>query len=536
MLPANTLKGRRAGALGAALVGLLVAVGCDRFKASHDDRGTETKCVVAPHLASEVTWDAAAKQQAEAEGREVLTRHQCNRCHEIEDLAAPARELHCTSCHTFLKGLAPASDAFKKIASKYGDGILERYQRNIVHLERVPSLTGVARRVRTDWIRDFLREPYDVRPALEESMIRHHLTEGEIRSVVRYLAARSSAADPYAPGYVPPRLPERPSDERIAAGQKLFVAKGCPTCHSFGNLDLGGPPAALRKQAGPSSTLAPNLRFARDRTHPDVMLDWLCDSTHLAPGTLMPAQNIGGDEAKALRDFLLWADPKVAPEEAATTPPLPPAATRPVSYEEMKEAVLGRVCVHCHMNDFEKDKGPGNKGGFGYQGTGLAMRTYEALVNGSVGPDGQRRSVLVPPAGQSVPLILQVMLQRRAEEVRDHVETGHDHVRPHYPAGMMLGMPMGLPSMSDEQFGLLRAWIEQGCHGPTRVTGQTGVNDGYLVADGPLRRNEGCELRGPESPRPAWAYAEAAPHPGGSASGLSGGGASVPASASARHP
>jgi cytochrome c2 len=491
-------------------------------------------------LASRVEWAPEERRKAEEEGRAVLLKHQCNRCHEIEDLPAAARPLHCTSCHVFLKGLKPDSRQYKDIDAKYGEGLMARYQKKITHLERVPSLTQIARRVRTDWLRDFLAEPYDLRPALEESMIRHKLSEAEIRSVVRYLAARSSAADPYAPGYTPPPLPPRPDAARIEEGKKLYVGRGCASCHQYGNLDLGLS-GELLKKAGPPAKLAPNLRFVRERTHPEVLLDWMMDPQRIAPGTLMPAMGLSRTDAEKIRDFLLWADPaldtKPWPE-----PRLPPAVDRPVSYEEMKEEVLGHVCVHCHMNDYEKDDGPGNRGGFGYQGSQLAMRTYEALVNGAVDGQGKRYSVLEPRPGETVPPILLSMLRRRAEEARDHLEPGQDRARPPYPKDGPPGMPLGLPSMTDAQFGILRAWIEQGCPGPTRVTGRdyvmekgvkTAVNDGFLVPDGPLKKNKGCELRGPESPRPTWSYEHNAAALGAASASASASGSARPSAAPA---
>ncbi|MCU0656118.1 MAG: c-type cytochrome [Polyangiaceae bacterium] len=465
-------------------------------------------------LASRVVWAPDEQRKAIDEGRAVLLKHQCNRCHEIDDLPAAARPLHCTSCHTFLLGLKPESRQYKEIDAKYGEGLMARYQKNIEHLDKVPSLTQIGRRVRGDWLRGFLAEPYDVRPALEEGMIRHTMSQDEQRAVVRYFAAVASAADPYAPGYQAPALPKNPGEARIEEGKKLYMNKGCGACHQLGNLDLGLPGEQLKK-AGPAAKLAPNLRFVRERTHPEVLLDWLMDPQRIAPGTLMPALGLTREEAEKIRDFLHWTDPKLD-RSPWPEPQLPPATPRPVSYEEMKEEVLGKVCVHCHMNDYEKDDGPGNGGGFGYKGIKLAMRTYETLVQGAVDAQGQRYSVLVPRPGEQVPPILQSMLRRRVEEARDHLEPGKDRERPPYPRDGHLGMPMGLPAMTDAQIGLLRAWIEQGCKGPTRVTGRdfvvekdgskTAVNDGLLVPDGPLKKNSGCELRGPEQPRPTWSY------------------------------
>jgi hypothetical protein len=138
------------------------------------------------------------------------------------------------------------------------------------------------------------------------------------------------------------------------------------------------------------------------------------------------------------------------------------------------------------------------------------MRTYETLVFGAIDAKGVRYSVLTPRPGEKVPPILRAMMRRRLEERRDHVPAFADYERPHYPADLP-GMPMALPAMSDEEVALLATWIAQGCHGPTSVTGTPGVSDGYLVPDGPLKRNAGCELRAPEAERPLWAAKVAAP-------------------------
>jgi len=78
-------------------------------------------------------------------------------------------------------------------------------------------------------------------------------------------------------------------------------------------------------------------------------------------------------------------------------------------------------------DDFE-DTGPGNKGGFGYHGIGLAMRTYEALVNGAVTAT-QALLHPRPRKGESQPLIISAMLLRKVEEMRDHVPAFEDYER-----------------------------------------------------------------------------------------------------------
>ena len=474
--------------------------------ASHDAAAPTPTPSVAAFVVPTVAWDPKVKGDAIAAGKAVLIKNECRRCHEIDDLPDPVRPNHCTSCHEFIKGLKPGEKHYNELVEHNGLEFVQRYQRNIVHLIKVPNLTNVGRRVRADYIASFLSEPYDQRPTLEESMIRHQLGEGDIKAVARYFAAVASAPDPYAPGYAAPDLGKRPEQTRLDKGKQLFLNKGCPACHTFGNLDTGMPRVAL-EGARATNSLAPNLRYAKERTRPDVIVAWIENAPGILPGTLMPPSGLTDAEAELVRDFLFFGDPQVRPMPEPYVVVPPKILDRPVAWEEMKARTIGKVCVHCHMNDYEKDTGPGNKGGFGYHGDGLAMRTYEALVNGSVGEDGKRFSVLVPKKGETLAPILVAMLQRRIEEQRDHVPAFEDTERPHWPSypKHMLGMPMGLPSMTDEEISILATWIAQGCKGPTAVWGKPGINDGLLVPDGPLKKNDGCEQRAPEHPRPKWA-------------------------------
>jgi mono/diheme cytochrome c family protein len=450
-----------------------------------------------------VKWEAGARDAAIAEGRTVIEKHQCTRCHAVDDVPTAARPLNCASCHVFLTGLKKEDKQRQQLVEKYGEEIIARYQRNIQHLIQLPALTGIAKRVKPAFLASFLRAPMDLRPTLEESMIRHKLTEDEIRKIVRYLAARAETDDVFAPGYVAPPDPPRPAAERIEEGKKLFLGRGCVACHTYGNLATGVTAEALQK-AGVAAQLAPNLRFARERLRPDAIVAWIVNPQSLSPGTLMPALGLSIPEAEAVRDFLLFGDPALAPAPATPAPMMPKLLDRPVPYAEMKDKVLGRICVHCHMNDYEKDPGPGNRGGLGYAGIRLQMRTYEALVSGAIDEKGARYSVLAPRTKDGVAPIVDAMLRRRVEEPRDRVAAFHDHERPAYPDGLV-GMPLGLPSMSDEEIAILATWIAQGCKGPTEITGKPGVDDGYLVPDGPIAKNQGCELRTPEVKRPAWA-------------------------------
>lgn len=444
------------------------------------------------------TWTEEARAQAISEGRAVLEKHQCRRCHEIDDLPDPARPDHCTSCHVFIDGLTPDDKLYISISERYGEEVLQRYQHNIRHLKQVPSLTGLGARVRADWIESFLEAPTDLRPALEASMIRTNLTDDERTAVARYFAAVGKAPDPHAEGWRAPEPPPAPSAEAMKAAESLFIGKACASCHTVGNVPLGISAEQLLS-ASAATALAPNLRFVRDRMTPEATASWIRDPSAMKPGTTMPNMGLSQDEAEQLTAWLFHVDPQLLPMPEVVVPALPDASHAAGTWADAKEESLGDVCVHCHMNDHEKDAGPGNLGGLGYTGVGLSMRTYEALVAGYSG-----KSALTAPSG--TPPLLDVMLRRKAENLRDFVPPLQDHVRPPYPEGP-LGMPMGLPALSDDEIAAVAAWIAKDCPGPTEVTGMAGIDDGFLVPDGPLAVNHGCEVRAPATERPEWSVA-----------------------------
>lgn len=450
--------------------------------------------------ASHVDWDDGERQVAIDAGVEALVRHECNRCHTIDDVEPAARPLHCTSCHQWLEGLTPDHRNYALLSSRYGEAVVQRYQRNIVHYVEVPDLTRIGARLRPSWMGEFIAQPYDVRPSLDETMVRTNVPEADLRAIVRYFAAVAEVADPYAADRPTPSQLARPSAARLAEGRALFVPR-CGICHTFGNVDTGRTAEDLIGVGWPAK-MAPNLRFTRDRMSAEITVAWILDPSAFSEPTLMPASGLSLEQAETVRDFLFFGDPELRPAPAAPSLEPPPPATRAVTWAEVKERVLGDVCVHCHMNDYERDDGPGNQGGFGWPGSRLQMRTYETLVFGAV-YQGERRGVLEPTEGTTVSPLVAALMRRRVEEQRDHVPAFLDYERPAYPDAPP-GMPMGLPSIDDEGVALIRAWIAEGCPGPTEITGMPGIDDGYLVPDGPIADNEGCGMRAPAEDRPAW--------------------------------
>ncbi len=450
-------------------------------------------------------WGKAQRSAAINSGVAVIRKHQCTRCHKIDGIPGAGRPYDCASCHKFILSLRDDKVRFDKIAKKNGKATIERYLRNVAHLIEVPNLSGIGARVRPRWLARFVREPHDLRPVLEESMPRNLVSEAEAKQLARYFAAIADVPDPYGPVARTPRpVPPPPDAARLALGKDRYRKWGCPSCHVFGNVDFGIPAATLIA-ARAMTQLAPNLRFVRDRMRPSALLAWIKNPASVQKAAAMAQIPVEEKDAALIRDYLLYGDfgTLPPPDDPADRMKVPPPVKRKVGWAELKEEVLGDVCVHCHMNDHEKDTGPGNKGGLGYVGMGLSFRTYERTVWGAVDKDGTRYSVLVPRKGESLSRLVQVLLTRRVENRRDFLGPLADRKLPRF-GKHVLGMPMGLPARSDEQIGIVRAWIAQGCPGPTKVTGKPGFTDGFLVPDGPIAKNRGCELRAPATPPPAW--------------------------------
>ncbi|MFN9809837.1 MAG: hypothetical protein ACK6CU_09420, partial [Deltaproteobacteria bacterium] len=81
--------------------------------------------------------------------------------------------------------------------------------------------------------------------------------------------------------------------------------------------------------------MAPNLRFTRERMHPDIALQWSLDPQSLHPSTAMPNLHLSAREATLLRDWLWHVDPELEPTPPPSAHPLPPALDRTVGWEEV---------------------------------------------------------------------------------------------------------------------------------------------------------------------------------------------------------
>lgn len=390
-----------------------------------DCEASETAEQRASPMGEAVQQEPVRDEALIAEGRELVLHFQCNRCHVIEGIDAPPTSQRCVGCHQDIR-----SGEFSAEAED-----LARWTLHIRGLTDSPTLVSVGPRLRPEWLAAFLLDPQDLRPGLEAMMPRLAIEADQAAAIAAFLT-RDAAA-----------LGEPPAEDHVVRGRRLFDERGCRACHGFS--DAEAPERAERADTGSDTdaALAPNLDVTRDRFVRENITAWIQHPSHMKSDTVMPELGLSGEDAEALASYILFAE--LAPPSPPALVPQLPVLTREVLFAEVDERVFHRICRHCHADgDFALgDGGPGNDGGFGFEGRGLNLTNYEGMAAGLL-VDGRRESVFaVDESG--MPRLVRALRARQLEEagLRD------PDVR---------GMPLGHPALSAEDLQLVATWVSQG--------------------------------------------------------------------------
>lgn len=145
-----------------------------------------------------------------------------------------------------------------------------------------PLLRLEGERTRYEWLYDFLRHPYQLRPQVEVRMPTFPWRSGEIDSVIGFFA--NMAHEPW-----PLDVEDNPTTPgQLIAGHTLFGTRGTP---EFGNSMQCNQchPAGLAMPPGDKSTWGPNLAMAQYRLKPRWLHKWLFNPQYYMPGVAMPA-------------------------------------------------------------------------------------------------------------------------------------------------------------------------------------------------------------------------------------------------------
>ncbi len=342
--------------------------------------------------------------------RPTVDQFECQRCHlGMTQVTPVALDQSCTGCHLGIKN--GAFDEF------WPESTITTWKKDIRHLVMIPSLQNVETRFRRDWFIEFVQNPHDLRPRLEESMPRLNISLSDAEALADELGLKNDKT-----------AAEQGAD--IERGRALFNDRKCLSCHDFGAMTA----KSGELVSGDVPKLAPNLSFARQRFRRDALVAWLDDPGAMKRDTLMPdllTQAEAVDVAAFLVNTPLIATPKM-PE-----PVFLPILKRDVDFEEVNDKVFSKICIHCHgdgENTFaDGDGGPGNTGGFGFPAKNIDFSTEDTALG-------------------AIPRIVS-NLKARHFEVRGLVDP---NVR---------GMPLGLPPLSPTDIQLIETWVSQNAIG-----------------------------------------------------------------------
>ena len=368
-------------------------------------------------------------------GKELVLTYQCNRCHDGTGHEAAVQAKHCVHCHKDI-----VEDRFTAAAAS-----IARWKPRVKELADAPSLEATGSRFSRRWVEQYLLQPSDLRPHLQQYMPRLAITPADARDIAAYLVPQIERP------FVEPAKAIELIGADLGKGRQLLETKGCGSCHAFTGVAAvpsSKPPAMSAKDFEIGHRLAPDLSVTRERMAPTKLLAWLKDPVAIKPDTKMPRITLSDAEVKDLAGYIVGAE-LVAPPKPPKRERLP-LLTRKVLYKEVDEKVFHRTCWHCHSEpDYAiGDGGPGNSGGLGFKPRGLNLSAYEGIAAGFVDDKNERQSVFAKDK-EGVPRLVRALLARHEEERGA-------------ATGEVRGMPLGYDPLSAEEIQLVDTWISQG--------------------------------------------------------------------------
>jgi len=148
-----------------------------------------------------------------------------------------------------------------------------------------PPLLGEGRKVRAEWLRDYLLDPTPIRPAAVLRMPQYNLSEAEASKLADYFAAVDDREPEVFLGNMgilgDVRAMEAWRRDRMDDAWKILTDRKtfCAKCHVIGDYSPGG---------AVSTILAPDLEHVGHRIRPEFLRRWLAHPKAVLPYTGMP--------------------------------------------------------------------------------------------------------------------------------------------------------------------------------------------------------------------------------------------------------
>ncbi|HEY9787903.1 MAG TPA: c-type cytochrome, partial [Candidatus Obscuribacterales bacterium] len=164
-----------------------------------------------------------------------------------------------------------------------------------------PNLTPEGERVRSDWLADFLRAPYVMRPYLSARMPAFAFKGSDHRAMVDYFKATQQRAT--YQGWK--ETPDISPSINPARGQKLIAQRQCVTCHQINGKELkAGSGLKWYHDMKAARRMAPDLASVPRKLNPDWADRWIENPHAIMPDTTMPNVALTREEASAIRSYL----------------------------------------------------------------------------------------------------------------------------------------------------------------------------------------------------------------------------------------
>ena len=155
--------------------------------------------------------------------------------------------------------------------------------------EMAPDLTWEGSSVQRQWLKDFLKNPNTLRPALIRRMPRFNLSDNDIAELTDYIMTVYQT-----PAFDRDALPVSgyPAAQ-VEQGKELFYSKyACQSCHIVDT----------KKDKG---YIGPTLTQVGARLNAAWIYYWLKNPQALRPGTIEPNRDMSDEDARALTAFLM---------------------------------------------------------------------------------------------------------------------------------------------------------------------------------------------------------------------------------------
>ena len=219
--------------------------------------------------------------------------------------------------------------------------------------KKTPTLLGLNKRVRPDYLRTFLADPQGVHPGTPMPNLFDRWVESDrdeaIEKILHFLYS--------LPDEERESLSVQRSNPSLAQGEDLFHTIGCVACHEPGREaeplleDEFGEEMEddiVSEVTAPIETVAPiPLPDLKKKTWLESLADFLLDPYRVRPSGRMPHLKLSGEEAMSIAFYLL---------DGKTAMPHPPFPVDPQAAAEGKRIFHEMGCTNCHSSAGEKEE------------------------------------------------------------------------------------------------------------------------------------------------------------------------------------